>query len=698
MKKSKIYFLISLFIGLILLANVSCSSRQRQLAFVSAVVASPPPPPPPVNLSQRLVLPPSLVTIPEPKFDPIEAVTEQAEAAFSRGEKDYQAGHLERAKQEFDRALTAILLAPISPHENKKLQKTFDTLVDRIHAYELGALQQGDGFAEPTYEPAPLDELQLLTFPEDSPWNQQLQAEAASTVSDLPLVVNSQVASFINFFSSTKKGRATIEATTQRSGRFREMMLRVLQEEGVPLDLLYLAQAESGFQPRARSRAGALGLWQFMPFRGKEYGLERNWWQDERMNPEKATRAAARHLRDLYEMFGDWYLAMAAYNAGPNAVQRAVKRVGTDDFWKLSAKRALPRETRTYVPIILALTIIGKNPDKYQLDPSLPEQPWVYDTVTVDHPIDLRLASEVVGTSVETIQELNPSLLRMTTPNVPEYTLRIPLATKDLFLKRIAMIPPEKRVYWRWYTVRHGETLTGIAQQFKTSVEAIAEVNNLDPKEKLQEAAELVIPVARLGNAGAQLAEGPGVHRVHSGETLSTIARQYGVSVNQLMAWNNLDSTVIRAGSTLAVGNRTEIAIPEGGRYRVRPGDTLAKIARQFGVSVNQLMSWNNLTSAIIHAGNTLVVGGDSLARQQERAVAAPLSQSRTRPSSTVAAKTVSPSKKATALIHSVRRGESLWQIATNYRTTVEAIRQSNGHLGKVLKVGDRVTIPVAAK
>ena len=696
--KSKSYFLLSLCIGCVFLINVGCSSRGHRPVAVVPVAAVPPPPAPTANLPLRLAFPSSLIVIPEPRFDPIEAVMEQAEADFARGENDYRTGHLVRAKKEFDAALTAILQSPVSPQENKKLQKTFDMLVDRIHVYELEALEQGDGFAEPAYEPAPLDELQSLTFPEDLQLSQQLQAEATNTVSDLPLVVNSQVASYIKFFTATKRGRATLEAAGQRSGRFRDMILRVLEEEGVPRDLLYLAQAESGFQLRARSRAGALGLWQFMPARGKQYGLHRNWWLDERLNPEKATHAAARHLKDLYEMFGDWYLAMAAYNCGPICVQQAIKRVRSTDFWKLSARRAIPRETRNYVPLIVALTIVTKNPDKYGLDDFMPEPSWVYDTVTVDHPVDLRLVAEMVGTGVETIRELNPSLLRMTTPNVPEYTLRIPLATKDAFVKRIAMVPPEKRVYWRWHTVRHGETLWGIARQFKIAVAAIAEVNNLDPQQSLQEAAELVIPVTGSGNGGKPPAEGDGVHRVRAGDTLSTIARQYSVSVSQLMAWNNLDSTQIRDGSTLAVGDNVGVPIPEGGRYRVRPGDTLDKIARRYNVSVSQLMAWNNLDSALIHVGNTLVVGNSSFASEEEVAPASSSTRARSRQSSASPAKKASPVKEATALVHRVRQGESLWLIASNYKTTVEALRRSNAHLGKVLRVGDRVAIPPSNK
>ena len=621
--KHKKHFLFLFLIGIGLLFVTGCSRGHR----VASILPPPPPPAPVLRESfpvHRLTLPPQLPLAIQPQFDPVQDVIEKAEAAFQRGEKAYSAGHLEMAKTEFNSAVLTLIPASAAPREDKRLGKAFDSLVDRIHAYEIEALRQGDGFAEPSFQPSPLDELKTLTFPEDPQLSERVRAEAASTVSDIPLVINSQVASFIQYFTSGR-GRATIQATLQRSGRFRDMILRVLDEEGVPLDLLYLTQAESGFQPMARSRAGALGLWQFMPARGKEYGLERNWWMDERLNPEKATRAAARHLKDLYNTFGDWYLAMAAYNCGPQCVQRAVERTGYADFWELAARQVLPKETRNYVPIIVALTVVSKNLDKYGLEEVLPETPWVYDTVEVSEPVDLRLVSEIVGTGLENIRTLNPSLLRTTTPKVPSYTLRIPLATKNLFLKRIAMIPPEKRVWWRWHTVHYGETLSWIAQKFKTSVKAIAEVNNLDPKEPLWEAADLVIPVTSSGTpgpggSGAPMEAGAG-HRVRPGDTLSSIARRYSVTINQLMAWNDLDGTTIRAGSTL----------------KIRPEDSAFDADEQ---------------------------------------------------------RTQTVSLQQGPVVHRVRKGESLSQIATNYNTSVAAIQRTNRHLGRVLQVGDQVTIP----
>lgn len=598
-----------------LLLAAACSSRGPQ----PVAVAPPPPPlpPEPPSITQTLplrssTLPSFLGITPEPRFDPVDELIQKAEGSFAKGEEDYQEGHLETAKEEFNEAISAILTAPAPLRNDRRLRKTFDSLVDRIHAYEIEALKQGDGFAESGYQPAPLDEFQSLSVPEDSedlPPSGRIRAEAAQTVTDIPLVINGQVSRLIEYFTSGR-GRRALEVGMQGSRRFRDMILRILEEEEVPLDLFYLAQAESAFRPRARSRAGALGIWQFMPWRGKEYGLNRTWWADERMNPEKATRAAARHLKDLYNQFGDWFLAMAAYNCGPLCVESAIERTGHADYFELASRRALPRETRNYVPIIMAFTFIGKNAERYGLDEVAPDDgPWVHDTVPVSHPVDLRLAAEIVGASVETIRDLNPSLLRMTTPNVPEYDLRIPAGTRELFQRRIAMIPPEQWVWWRWHTVHYGETLSGIAREYRTSVQAIAEVNNLDADATLHEAAELVIPVVRPG-ASVISADGEETrYRIRRGDTLGAIARRFGVTVDQLIAWNNLNGTLIRAGATLVLYGsdsqrpNTPATRTAAQTHRVREGDSLWRIARNYNISFEALRRSN------AHLGDNLQVG-----------------------------------------------------------------------------------------
>src|SRR6266567_6702929 len=300
---------------------------------------------------------------PAAKPDAVEVLIAQAEEQYRQGQANYQAGHLESAKANFDRAFDLLVQGPVEVHADERLEREFDKIVEAVNSLEMVALKQGDGFTEQRSEPAPIDEANEVTFPVDPAVKAKAEAELASTRSDLPLMINDQVASFINYFST--KGHGTIEHSMIRAGRYREMINRVFKEEGVPQDLIYLAEAESGFHPVALSHAGARGMWQFMASRASGYGLNRSWWVDDRQDPEKSTRAAARHLKDLYNQFGDWYLAMAAYNSGPGTVQSAVKRTGYADFWELYKRDVLPKETKNYVPIILAMTIISKNPAQY---------------------------------------------------------------------------------------------------------------------------------------------------------------------------------------------------------------------------------------------------------------------------------------------------------------------------------------------
>ena len=246
----------------------------------------------------------------------------------------------------------------------------------------------------------------------------------------------------------------------------------------MPQDLIYLAQAESAFLPQAVSKAGARGMWQFMSFAGRKYGLQKTWWVDERQDPEKATHAAARDLRDLYDQFGDWYLAMAAYNSGAGTVQHAIERTGYADFWELYRRNVLPKETQNYVPIILALTLISKDPARYGIEFE-PEPALKADAVKPGQPIDLRLVAETIDTDLETLRSLNPELLRLVTPADPEFVLHLPEGTAERFFAEIAAIPPEKWVSWRRHKVEQGETLSAIAKQYRVSPAEVADANEL---------------------------------------------------------------------------------------------------------------------------------------------------------------------------------------------------------------------------
>jgi membrane-bound lytic murein transglycosylase D len=489
---------------------------------------------------------------PQPeKADRVPDMIAQAEKALADGQADYKAGHLDAAKQDFNHAVDILMQGPVDIKSDDRLQQEFDKITEEINKLEMVAFKEGDGFAEQQPEPAPIDEANQVTFPADASVTAKAEADLKNTQSDLPLMINEYVAGYINYFST--HGRGVFEGAFARSGRYKEMILRIFKEEGIPQDLIYLAQAESGFKPLALSRARARGMWQFMASRGVGYGLRRSWWVDDRQDPEKATRAAARHLKDLYNQFGDWYLAMAAYNSGPGNVQQAVRRTGYADFWELYKRNVLPAETKNYVPIILAMTIMSKNPAQYGLDAVQPDPPMKYDVVKVNYPVDLRLVAECVDVPIEQMVDLNPSLLRRTTPKDQPFDLRLPFGSKDKYEAAIATIPVEKRVTWRYYKVQPGDTLAGIARKYRTTERAIAQANNLQPGPLASEA-KLVIPVNGAGANGKIVYSRYASHyKTHTGDTVLTVAEDFGVPPDRLRRWNRLKGNDLRHGRVLVV-------------------------------------------------------------------------------------------------------------------------------------------------
>ena len=373
-----------------------------------------------------------------------------------------------------------------------------------------------------------------------------------------------------------------------------------------------------------------------MGSRAKGYGLERSWWVDDRQDPEKATRAAAHHLKDLYNQFGDWYLAMAAYNSGPGTVQSAVKRTGYADFWQLYNRNVLPKETRNYVPIIVAVTIMAKNPAQYGLDSVVKDKPVPYDTVKIDYPIDLRLAAECVDVTTEDLLDLNPSLLRLTTPKDREFDLHLPAGTADKFQAAVASIPTDKRVWWRYHKVQGSETLASIARTYRTTPKAIAEANDLSDDDLAPEA-RLIIPIA----AGKQSDTSTYAHattryKVRKGDTVESVAENFGVSAKMIRGWNHIKGSSLAgrkvlylhlpvtrsAGETQVASKRsrkskhragTQIATSSTGsssgvvRHKVKPGETLFSIASSYNTTVTAIRH-DNRDVATLRPGMVLVV------------------------------------------------------------------------------------------
>jgi membrane-bound lytic murein transglycosylase D len=486
------------------------------------------------------------------KADPVPGIIADAEKAYLDGQADYQAGHLDAAKQDFNRAVDILLQSPVSVKSDDRLQQEFDKITDEISKLEAVAFKQGDGFTEQQAEPAPIDEANQVTPPADPTTKAKAEAELKSTQSDLPLIINDYVAGYINYFST--RGRGVFERALVRSGRYREMIQRIFKQQGVPQDLIYLAQAESGFHPLALSRARARGMWQFMASRGVGYGLRRSWWVDDRQDPERSTEAAAKHLRDLYNQFGDWYLAMAAYNSGPGNVQQAVQRTGYADFWELYKRDVLPKETKNYVPIILAMTIMSKNLAQYGMDNVQMDEPERYDVVTVDYPVDLRLVAECVDAPVEQLVDLNPSLLRRTTPKDQPYDLRLPEGAREKYQAAIAAVPKDKRVAWRYYKVQQGDTLAAVAKKYHTTERAISEVNGLKDSE-LGADSRLVIPVSgsQAGAGQIRYSRYASHYKTHTGDTVLTVAEDFGVAPEKLRRWNRLKGNELRRGRLLVI-------------------------------------------------------------------------------------------------------------------------------------------------
>jgi membrane-bound lytic murein transglycosylase D len=455
------------------------------------LASDPPPQPPNIYLSKETpnLIPGQsrLAAIPTPS----DLLISRADEAFVKGKRFYQAGDKERARKQFDRAVDLMFEASENPTDRQGFERRFEETVDSINRYDLAGMGPARTVEALPFEKSPLEDILEMTFPVDPGLKTKVREELQATVSQLPLTVNDAVLGFINFFSG--RGHRTLVAGMQRAGRYSPMIRRILDEEGVPQELIYLAQAESGFLPRAVSNKQATGMWQFVKFRGQQYGLMQTPYSDERLDPEKATRSAARHLRDLYAQFGDWYLAIAAYNCGPGNVEKAVARTGYADFWELRNRRVLPLETTNYVPIILAMTIMAKNPKSYDLEGVAPDRGIEYDIATLTSPTHLALVADLTETPVSEIQALNPSLLKSLAPS--GYHLNVPRGTAASLVAALENVPPERRGSWRMHKVESGETLATIGKRYGASPGVIALANRME-SDAPETGDRLVIPQA----------------------------------------------------------------------------------------------------------------------------------------------------------------------------------------------------------
>jgi len=568
--------------------------------------------------------------LPQVNFnDPVDLAVFEAQLRFEKGEGLYKDGFLKRSKDEFNSAIDLILETTGTYQKEPRLQHELLDLVGRVHAMELAALREGDGFTDQTEEHAAIDDLEHVeTFPAliDPKLKETVEDEVKEVAHDLPIEINDRVLGFLEYYQNGR-GRGAIEVGMERAGKYQPMIERILKEEGVPLDLIYLCQAESAFEPRALSRAAAKGMWQFISSRGKEYGLRQTWWIDERSDPEKSTRAAARHLKDLYTEFGDWYLAMAAYNSGPLRVQRALEKTGADNFWTLAEKKALPKETINYIPNILALTIIGKNPEKYGFN-VVSAPPVETERVSVDKATDLRVIAEAIDLPVEQLQALNTHVLRWTTPpDDPDFQLVLPRGYADKFNKQISSLPESKRVLFREHVVRKGDTLAAIARKYGTTTTQLTDANKLGKPPVLKIGQTLIVPMsgvtpspavqtAKAATSSKTPTKSPATrtaltsYTVRAGDTLAKIAAHFNTTVDKLKSWNHLTTTKLAVGRKLLVsGQPVQTVAAKKVIHQVKQGETLDRIATTYKTSVDAIISWNESEDlSVIHPGDRITI------------------------------------------------------------------------------------------
>ena len=502
----------------------------------------------------------------------------------------------------------------------------------------------------------------------------------------IPLVRNKSVDQFISYFQN--KGRRQFEIWLDRYFQYGPMLKKILNEYELPEELAYLAMIESGLNPKAYSRAKATGMWQFMYSTGKKYGLQRNWYIDERRDPEKATHAAAKFLLDLYKEFDHWYLALAAYNGGPGRVHRATRLHQTSDFWQL---HSLPRETRNYIPYYLAAAIIASNPTSYGFKTPKTKR-HKYEVVEIKQSADLAVLANSAGTSLKTLKAYNPELRQSATPVDVVYRLKIPVGKKEQFVTNFNSLPSDQRFAPQYvaHKVKRGESLWTISKKYRVSIHDLAAVNKIRNRHRLSIGQKLTIPVRR-SNGGTLLASNSGpsghkkvIYKVKRGDTLGHIAEDYNTMARSIRRWNKLEY-----GQHIFPGQKLTIWIKEdmsqlasnsnAGRekvvHNVKRGDTIGHIAESYRVSSRKIMSWNNIKSKQhIYPGQKLNIWVKN-----------------NNSSKSIAQKSSNKGKKVT---YTVKRGDTIGHIADDYNTTVSNIRSwNNMKRSSYIKPGQKLSI-----
>ncbi len=679
------------------------------------------PPPPPFGLKRRAKKEDLRLDI----LDRIRCEGEDASTCFLEADFTQAAAERDARDEEIESLLTEVLNG-LQAHEGEKIREAVAEL-EAEKAEEVGYFGASDHLIHPSTD--------LYADPLKAYRNRpNLHLDQVDPRDfDYPIVINARVQNWMVYFLT--RGRSWFVKWQGRSERYKPLIIPALREAGLPTDLLYQSMIESGFNPYATSHASAVGIWQFIKSTGRGYGLNRDWWVDERRDPVMATRAAVDFMSDLYKRFGDWKLASAAYNAGGGKISRAIKMYGTEDFWELSAdgNNYLKPETKNYVPKIIAAAILSKYAERYGLaDEIKPEHrlsAWDHDVVQVTESTDLKLFADLAGMDLETLEGMNPALRRgFTPPAIQNYPLNLPKGTGKSFAKAFAKIPDDQRMTFVRYKVRRGDTLGRIAGKYSVPVAAVQRMNGIRDARKMKVGQTLLIPVR-----SAELGSRTITHIVSKGESLSVVAKKYESSAQSIRDLNKLKGDTLSVGQRLKVntkgGSGTVAAAPSkkksnvsrstSSHYTVRSGDSLYVIATAHGTTVDALRKLNSLTrKSVIHPGQNLRVAaappkpktssyavrsGDTLsgiaARHGMRTAELKKLNKLSGDSIKVGQKLkVTGGGVAASVSHEVKSGDSLYGIASKYSVSVDAIKRSNSLKGNTIRPGQKLKIPASGK
>lgn len=596
-----------------------------------------------------------------------QALTE-SESNYTEGVIYYQRNILDSSQIAFEEALMVLSELDFDSEIYPSEAKWLETLLKEIESdYRLTLMTSGVLYSEGSA--AAFRELfsDIKNFKNLKESGQFHPPSKDSVTYDVPIYLNEKVENSLAYLQTVAHN--TFEKYLSRSTKYIPLMAKILEEEGIPNDIVYLPLIESGFNPHAYSYARAVGPWQFIYSTGKRYGLGRSWWYDERRDFEKSTRAAARYLRDLYEEFNSWELALASYNGGEGRVRRLIRQQKTRDFWKLRLKK----QTRNYVPLYMAAVMIAKQPEEYGFSPTY-ENPLEWEVVTISKTMSFSNIASAAGIAVSDLEELNPELIRgVTPPNSENYKLRIPVDKKDAFLASYDKIPSEKNTNWVQHKVRKGETVSTIARKYGVSMSSVISANNLRRPYRIYVGNTLMIPTtggAWSYKSSSVVPDGSGSYKVKRGDTLWDIAKAHGVSLSSLKRANGLSSNRIYPGRKLVIPGADGGSVDAGdGIYIVKRGDSLSKIASRHGVSIQALKTHNRLRSNTIYPNMRLKIP---------------------RNSSSLA---LSDDKKS-PVTYKVKRGDSLWKIARLFNVTINELMQWNDISNpRYLKHGDQLKI-----